>query len=100
MAAAAAGVRGAQGGRLPALTAQRDADRGLSSIPHSVLNGDAKAAAGNVNFSFEGVEGEALLLLLTKKESRIGRQRLLRGSSPPACAAALAGRRNSPGALR
>ena len=39
--------------------------RGLSEIPHSVLNGDAKQRlAGNVNFCFEGIEGESLLLLL------------------------------------
>ena len=41
---------------------------GLSEIPHSVLNGDAKQRlAGNVNFCFEGIEGESLLLLLDDK---------------------------------
>lgn len=41
---------------------------GLSSIPHSVLNGDAeKRLPGNVNFCFEGIEGESLLLLLDEK---------------------------------
>lgn len=41
---------------------------GLSEIPHSALNGDAKQRlAGNVNFSFEGIEGEGLLLLLDQK---------------------------------
>lgn len=41
---------------------------GLSEIPHSVLNGDAKKRLpGNVNFCFEGIEGEALLLLLDDK---------------------------------
>lgn len=41
---------------------------GLSEIPHSVLNGDAKRRlAGNVNFCFEGIEGESLLLLLDDK---------------------------------
>ena len=38
---------------------------GLSAIPHAVLNGDAvHRLPGNVNFCFEGIEGEALLLLL------------------------------------
>ncbi len=38
---------------------------GLREIPHSALNGDAvKRLPGNVNFCFEGVEGESLLLLL------------------------------------
>lgn len=41
---------------------------GLSEIPHSVLNGDAKQRLpGNVNFCFEGIEGESLLLLLDDK---------------------------------
>ena len=39
--------------------------KGLSEIPHSALNGDAKKRLpGNVNFSFEGIEGEGILLLL------------------------------------
>jgi len=39
--------------------------QGLSEIPHSALNGDAKnRLPGNVNFCFEGIEGESLLLLL------------------------------------
>ncbi len=38
---------------------------GLSAIPHAALNGDAKKRLpGNVNFCFEGIEGESLLLLL------------------------------------
>ena len=38
---------------------------GLSAIPHSALNGDRKnRLPGNVNFCFEGIEGESLLLLL------------------------------------
>ena len=38
---------------------------GLSKIPHCALNGDpANRLPGNVNFCFEGVEGESLLLLL------------------------------------
>ena len=40
----------------------------LSKIPHSVLNGDAEnRLPGNVNFCFEGIEGESLLLLLDDK---------------------------------
>ena len=48
------------------MTALRDRlISGLSQIPHSVLNGDAEhRLPGNVNFCFEGIEGEALLLLL------------------------------------
>ncbi len=39
--------------------------QGLSEIPHSALNGDAKKRLpSNVNFCFEGIEGESLLLLL------------------------------------
>ena len=39
--------------------------QGLSEIPHSALNGDAKKRLpSNVNFCFEGLEGESLLLLL------------------------------------
>ena len=38
---------------------------GLSQIPHSALNGDpVHRLPGNVNFCFEGIEGESLLLLL------------------------------------
>lgn len=41
---------------------------GLSQISHSALNGDAKERLpGNVNFCFEGIEGESLLLLLDDK---------------------------------
>jgi len=41
---------------------------GLSEIPHSILNGDAQQRLpGNVNFCFEGIEGESLLLLLDDK---------------------------------
>lgn len=41
---------------------------GLSKIPHARLNGDAKKRLpGNVNFCFEGIEGESLLLLLDNK---------------------------------
>ncbi len=49
--------------RLLALRARLIA--GLSQIPHSTLNGDPKdRLPGNVNFCFEGIEGESLLLLL------------------------------------
>ena len=42
--------------------------KGLSEISHSALNGDAKQRLpGNVNFSFEGIEGEGILLLLDQK---------------------------------
>lgn len=41
---------------------------GLSEIPHSILNGDAKKRLpSNINFCFEGIEGESLLLLLDDK---------------------------------
>lgn len=41
---------------------------GLSQIPHSILNGDAtRRLPGSVNFCFEGIEGESLLLLLDDK---------------------------------
>ena len=40
----------------------------LSKIPHSILNGDpSNRLPGNVNFCFEGIEGESLLLLLNAK---------------------------------
>lgn len=41
---------------------------GLSKIPHSKLNGDRdKRLPGTVNFCFEGIEGESLLLMLDDK---------------------------------
>ena len=50
---------------------QKERDRliaGLQEIPHSALNGDAEQRLpGNVNFCFEGIEGESLLLLLDDK---------------------------------
>ena len=51
------------------VTAMRDKlIAGLSQIPHSALNGDrANRLPGNVSFCFEGIEGEALLLLLDMK---------------------------------
>lgn len=42
--------------------------RGLTAIPHTVLNGDAeRRLPGNVNVCFEGIEGESLLLMLDAK---------------------------------
>ncbi|MBR6596154.1 MAG: cysteine desulfurase NifS [Oscillospiraceae bacterium] len=54
---------------MPRVAAMRDRlIEGLSQIPHSALNGDANnRLPGNVNFCFEGIEGESLLLLLDMK---------------------------------
>ena len=51
---------------MPRLTALRDRlIAGLEEIPHGALNGDLEhRLPGNVNFCFEGIEGESLLLLL------------------------------------
>lgn len=53
----------------PKVSAMRDRlIAGLSEIPHSALNGDKdKRLPSNVNFCFEGIEGESLLLLLDQK---------------------------------
>ncbi|MDE6107147.1 MAG: aminotransferase class V-fold PLP-dependent enzyme, partial [Oscillospiraceae bacterium] len=41
---------------------------GLAQIPHAALNGSREnRLPGNVNFCFEGIEGESLLLLLDDK---------------------------------
>ncbi|MGN1204958.1 MAG: cysteine desulfurase family protein [Lachnospiraceae bacterium] len=41
---------------------------GLKQIPHAILNGSAQnRLPGNVNFCFEGVDGESLLILLDAK---------------------------------
>ena len=54
---------------MPKVAAMRDRlIQRLSQIPHSALNGDAQnRLPGNVNFCFEGIEGESLLLLLDMK---------------------------------
>ena len=51
------------------VTAKRDRlIEGISEISHSALNGDAtRRLPGNVNFCFEGIEGESILLLLDDK---------------------------------
>ena len=42
--------------------------KGLKEIPHSAINGDeTKRLPSNINFCFEGIEGESLLLLLDDK---------------------------------
>lgn len=42
--------------------------KGLGEIEHCALNGDAvRRLPGNVNYCFEGIEGESLLLLLDDK---------------------------------
>ena len=54
---------------MPKVAALRDRlIAGISKIPHSILNGDAVTRLpGNVNFCFEGIEGESLLLMLDDK---------------------------------
>ena len=66
MAAALKETAGGMAETAPRLRALRDKlIAGLREIPHSALNGDAeKRLPGNVNFCFEGIEGESLLLLL------------------------------------
>ena len=69
MAEALREANAAMGKNARRLTAVRDyLIKGLSEIPHSALNGDAEnRLPGNVNFCFEGIEGESLLLLLDDK---------------------------------
>ena len=66
MAAALKEADGAMEENAAHMTALRDRlIAGLREIPHAALNGDAaKRLPGNVNFCFEGIEGESLLLLL------------------------------------
>ncbi len=54
---------------MPRVAAMRDrVIAGLSQIPHSALNGDpVNRLPGNINFCFEGIEGESMLLLLDAK---------------------------------
>ena len=53
----------------PIITKMRDRlIEGLLKTPHSILNGDRNSRLpGNVNICFEGIEGEAILLLLDMK---------------------------------
>ncbi len=69
MAEALNEANAAMGANAAHLTEMRDRlIEGLGKIPHSALNGDAKRRLpGNVNFCFEGIEGESLLLLLDDK---------------------------------
>ena len=69
MAAALKNVLAHQEENAAKMTALRDRlIDGLLTIPHSKLNGDrTKRLPGNVNFCFEGIEGESLLLLLDAK---------------------------------
>ena len=54
---------------MPRVAAMRDrVIEGRSKIPHSAVNGDlVHRLPGNINFCFEGIEGESLLLLLDQK---------------------------------
>ncbi|MBD5104719.1 MAG: cysteine desulfurase NifS [Ruminococcaceae bacterium] len=69
MAAALTEACGKIGENTAKLSAMRDRlIKGLSEIPHSALNGDpVNRLPANVNFCFEGIEGESLLLLLDAK---------------------------------
>lgn len=69
IAAAAVALREAAAGikkNMTGVSAKRDRlIEGLKKIPHCAINGDERSRLpGNVNFCFEGIEGESLLLLL------------------------------------
>lgn len=69
MAAALEEAAGKMAQNTAHLTEMRDRlIAGLNEIPHAALNGDqTHRLPGNVNFCFEGIEGESLLLLLDDK---------------------------------
>lgn len=69
MSAALAEACSDMDGSAKKLSALRDRIiEGLLKVPHSILNGDPKnRLPGNVNICFEGIEGEALLLLLDER---------------------------------
>ena len=69
MAAALEEAAGKMAQNAAHLTEMRDRlIAGLNEIPHGALNGDqTHRLPGNVNFCFEGIEGESLLLLLDDK---------------------------------
>jgi len=69
MAQALKDAAGSMAESAAAIAAKRDRlIRGLREIEHCALNGDEKRRLpGNVNFCFEGIEGESLLLLLDDK---------------------------------
>ncbi len=69
MAAALKEATAAMEENTPKIIALRDRIiRGFAAIPHAALNGHERMRLpGNINFCFEGVEGESLLLLLDDK---------------------------------